>query len=52
MKQKKLVITENENIVHNSWYTRRDTGMNKISGYLKQGYYIPKRQLKTIGQEF
>jgi len=26
--------------------------MNIISGYQKQDYHIPRRQLKTIGQGF
>ena len=51
MRQKKYRITENENIAYNSWYIGKNIGMNMISKYQKQGYYMPGRQLNTIGQE-
>jgi len=52
MKWKKSGIIGNENAAHNSWYIRKDMGMNIISEYLKQSYHMPKRQLKTIRQGF
>jgi len=47
MKWKKSGIVGNEDAAHNSWYIRKDMGMNIISEYLKQSYHMPKRQLKT-----
>ena len=49
MKQKKYKITENKDMAHNSWYTGKNMGMNMISGSLKQGYHMLKRQQKAIG---
>ena len=52
MKWKKSGIIGNKDVAHSSWYTGKDMVMNMISGYLKQGYHMPRRQLKTIGQGF
>jgi len=52
IKQKKSEITGNKDMAHNSWYTERGIAMNIISEYLKQGYHMPRRQFKTIGQGF
>ena len=48
MKWKKLETIGNKDITYSSWYTGKDIEMNMISGQLKYGYYIPKRQLETI----
>jgi len=49
---KKLGIIENEDIVYSFWFIGRDIAMNTINVFLKQGYHMQKRQLKTIVQEF
>ena len=39
-------------MAHSSWCTGKNMEMSMTNGYLKWGYYMPKRQLKTIGQRF
>jgi len=39
-KWKKYEITENKDATYNSWYIRKNMGMNMISGYLKQDYHM------------
>jgi len=48
MRWKKYEIIENEDVTYNSWYIEKNIRINIISGYLKQGYHMLGKQLKTI----
>ena len=52
MRQKKSGTIRNKDVTHSFWCIGKNMKMNMISGQLKWDYYMPKRQLKTIGQEF
>jgi len=46
MRWEKYLIIENEDMAYNSWYIRKDMRMNIINRYLKQDYYMLRRQLE------
>ena len=52
MKLKKYKITENKNAALNFQFIGRDMETSMINGLQKQGYHMPKRQFKTIGQTY
>ena len=49
MKSKKYGNTGNEIEEHNTWYIGKIMGTSMINGLQNKGYFMQKRQLKTIG---